>query len=219
MFTYNLFQPHTLKRVTSEKKRVYIAEDGSEFTSVTTALGYFSKKGIAKWRARVGNQHANEVSRRASTFGTAVHNIAEKYLLGDESWKKAMPTSLVAFKTIQPFIDENITEINGIELKMYSRELKAAGTADCICVYDGKLTIVDFKTSSRIKSEDDILTYFMQSSAYAQMVYELYDVEIEQVAILMAVKDDIGIQFVRPVSKYLPMTKKFFQLYHSGRLL
>ena len=219
MFTYNLFPEKKLRQITTEKERVYLAENGNTYTSVTTALGYLSRKGINKWRARVGNAYANEVSSRASRFGTAVHNIAEKYLKGDQTWKNAMPTSLEAFNTIKEFIDDNITEINGIELRMYSDTLKAAGTADCICVYNGKPSVVDFKTSSRIKSEDDILSYFLQSTAYSQMVYELYDVEIEQIVILMAVKDDVGIEFTRPVSKYLPMTKKYFSLYSEGKLV
>ena len=46
---------------------------------ITTVLKILSEEGIAAWRARVGEEEANRVSRIASTRGTQVHNILENY--------------------------------------------------------------------------------------------------------------------------------------------
>ena len=218
-FEHKLFEKKTLKRVNEDGKRLYLTEEGNYYPSVTTALSYLSRKGIQRWRQRVGEAVANKIGSEAARAGTAVHNIAEKYVLNDPTWKDAMPIPLQKFKTIQPYLDEYVTEIYGIELQMYSDELKTAGTADLICQFDGRNTVLDFKTSRRRKNKDDILSYFMQGTAYAIMVKEHYDMNIEQIVILMAVNDDSPIIFVEPVSKYEAMVRKYFDLYTQGKLV
>lgn len=218
-FVHKLFEPKTLKRVHEDGKRLYLTEKGNYYPSVTTALSYLSRKGIQEWRNRVGHEAANKISSEAARAGTAVHNIAEKYVLNDPTWKDAMPISLEKFKTIQPYLDKNVNEIYGVELQMYSDQLKTAGTADLICLYDGVPSILDFKTSRRRKSKDDILSYFMQGTAYSIMVKEHYGMDIEQIVILMAVNDDSPIVFAEPVSAYEKMVRKYFQLYTQGKLV
>ena len=218
-FVHKLFEPKTLKRVQEDGKRLYVTEDGQYYPSVTTALSYLSRKGIQRWKNRVGHDVANKIGSRAAAAGTAVHNIAEKYVLNDPTWKDAMPIPVEKFKTIQPFLDENVDEVYGIELQMYSDQLRTAGTADLICRYNGVPTVLDFKTSNRPKTKDQILNYFMQGAAYSIMVKEHYDMDIEQIVILMAVNDDNPIVFSEPVSNYEQMVRKYFQLYTEGRLI
>lgn len=218
-FEHKLFEKKTLKRVNEDGKRLYLTEEGNYYPSVTTALSYLSRKGIQNWRKRVGDAVANKIGSEAARAGTAVHNVAEKYVSNDPTWKDAMPIPLQKFKTIQPYLDEYVTEIYGIELQMYSDELKTAGTADLICQFDGRNTVLDFKTSRRRKKKEDILSYFMQGTAYAIMVKEHYDMDIEQIVILMAVNDDSPIIFVEPVSKYEAMVRKYFDLYTQGKLV
>lgn len=218
-FVHKLFEPKTLKRVHEDGKRLYVTEEGNYYPSVTTALSYLGRKGIQEWRNRVGAEVANKIGSDAARAGTAVHNIAEKYVLNDPTWKDAMPIPLEKFKTIQPYLDENVDEIYGIELQMYSDQLKTAGTADLICSYNGVPTVLDFKTSRRRKSKDQILSYFMQGTAYSIMVKEHYDMDIEQIVILMAVNDDSPLTFIEPVSKYEKMVRKYFDLYTRGRLV
>lgn len=217
-FRYEMFEGKTLKRKNVEGKRLYVTESGEKYPSVTTVLSYFSRKGIAAWRARVGNEEANRVSSQASRAGTAVHDIAEKYTLGTLNEKESNPIALATFRTIQPYLDDNVDVIHGIELQMYSDELKTAGTADLICEYNGKKTMLDFKTSKRPKKKEDITTYFMQAAAYSIMVKEHYDIDIEQVVILMAVHQGEPIVFVEPIEYYIKMTRKFFQLYNQGKI-
>jgi genome maintenance exonuclease 1 len=218
-FNYELFEPKSLKRINEDGQRLYVTESGEKYPSVTTALGKIGKKKIYEWRKRVGNEAANKISTQASRAGTAVHNIAEDYVLGQLNEKEANPIALNTFRTIQPQLDQNVDTLYGVELQMYSDELKTAGTADLICLYDGKPTILDFKTSKRWKKKEEITTYFMQGAAYAQMVKEHYDMDIEQIVILMAVGGGEGsLVFKEDISDWMPMTRKYFDLYHKGKL-
>ena len=80
-FNLELLTEKKLKQVNENGQRLYVAEDGSKYPSVTTALGKLNKKAIYEWRKRVGNEEANRISGTASRAGTAVHNIAEDYVL------------------------------------------------------------------------------------------------------------------------------------------
>lgn len=218
-FDYELFESIDLKRVNEDGKRLYLTETGEKYPSVTTVLSYFSRKGIAAWRKRVGHETANKISTQAAGFGTAMHDIAEKYILGTLVEKEANPIALSSFRTIQPYLDDNVDKIYGVELRMYSHELQTAGTADLICRYEGKNTLLDFKTSRKRKTRDDIYSYFIQCAAYAVMVKERYDMDIEQAVILMAIRDDNNPEiFVEDIEPWVRMTRKFFDLHNRGLL-
>lgn len=217
-FALKLFEPKPLKRINEDGKRLYVTESGEKYPSVTSALGALSRKKIWEWRKRVGAEAANKISTQASRAGTAVHQVAEDYILGQMK-EDVNPIALNTFRTIQPYLDEHVDEIYGVELQMYSDELKTAGTSDLICRYAGENTILDFKTSKRWKSKDEIHSYFMQGAAYATMVKEHYDMDIDRIVILMAVGGGEGaIVFNEPLEDWQPMTRKFFDLYHKGKL-
>lgn len=217
-FALKLFEAKQLKQINENGQRLYVTETGEKYPSVTTALGALNRKKIWEWRQRVGAEAANKISTQASRAGTAVHNVAEDYILGN-SLEAHNPIALNTFNTIKPLLDDNVGDVYGVELRMYSDQLRTAGTADLICQYNGKNTVLDFKTSKRWKKKDEITTYFMQSAAYAQMVKEHYDMDIEQIVILMAVGQGEGhLVFVEDVKDWKAMTTKFFDLYHKGKL-
>ena len=218
-FKHNLFEQKKLNRVHEDGKRLYVTESGNRYPSVTTALSYLSRKHIERWRRNVGAEVANRISSGAARNGTAVHNVAEKYVLNDPTWKNEMPIAIDQFIRIKPYLDKNVDEIYGIELQMWSEEFQVAGTADLICSYNGKPTMLDFKTSRRVKTKESILSYFLQACAYSQMANELYGFNVEQIVILMTVSNGGAIEFVEPIDSYMPLARKFFQLYSAGKLL
>ena len=59
-----------LEAVTGDKGRFYTDPEGNKYASVTTVLSILSEHAIQAWRARVGEEEANRVSRIASTRGT-----------------------------------------------------------------------------------------------------------------------------------------------------
>lgn len=216
-FKHDLFEPKKLTRVEENGKRLYVTEDGEKYPSVTTVLSYLSKRKIQQWRNNVGHEQANQISTQASRAGTAMHNVAEKFVLNDETWINENPISVDLFMTIQPYL-KNVNLIRGVELQMYSSELKTAGTADLVCEYKNRNTILDFKTSRREKTKNNIMSYFMQCCAYGIMAEEHYEFKVEQIVILMSVSDGTALVFEEDAEPYMRMTRKFFQLYNEGKL-
>jgi genome maintenance exonuclease 1 len=155
-------------------------------------LGILGKAEILAWRARVGEAEANKISSRAARRGTAIHSLCEDYLLNKEV--NPAPFDLETFGSIRPYLDK-INNIHCLETQLYSDYLQVAGTADCIAEYEGKLSIIDFKTSKRIKTRDDIHGYFMQTSAYAVMFEERTGIPVGRLVIIMSVDDENTLVF------------------------
>ena len=72
---------------------------------------------------------------------------------------------------------------------MYSDEFEMAGRVDCVAMYEGKRSVVDFKTSTKPKYPSKIKGYFMQETAYAKMFEECYTEPIEQIVTIMSVEE------------------------------
>lgn len=173
---------------TTEAGRKYITPSGKAYPSITTVLGVLSKQQIMEWRKRVGAEEANRISRKACHRGTKIHGLVEKYLQNsDIGLDKEMPHIVAGFKSIQSILDTRIDNIRMQEAPLYSDYLGIAGRVDLIAEFDGRLSIIDIKTSSRVKTKDDIHSYFMQESAYAIMFEERTGIPITQLITLMVV--------------------------------
>ena len=195
-----------LESTTTEKGRVYKVPGGNLYPSITTVLSSYNKQAILEWRQRVGEEKANEISRKAAGRGTKLHNTVEKYLLNemtDMKIKTMMPDIKEMFFDMRKIIDENIGDIYGIEQPLYSHKLRLAGRCDCIAEWNGELAIVDWKTASRQKDKDHIKNYFMQATAYAEMFEEITGKAIETIVVAISVQSESPQLFVEQKSKYL----------------
>jgi len=149
-------------------KRLYVTPEGKNYPSVTTVLSVNTHDAIMEWRNRVGEEEANRVSSFAASRGTRVHTMVERYLDNREDYlEKSNHLTRKNFETMRPVLDERISKIVLQEVPLYSKHLGLAGRVDCIGVFDGKLSIIDFKTSSKPKQWNWIHNYFMQETAYA----------------------------------------------------
>mgnify|MGYP000205060663 CR=1 FL=1 len=174
-------------------KRTYLTPSGFSYPSVTTITGQATAEGIAKWRQRVGNEEANRISGRASARGTRIHQYCEDYLRGNVF--EADMFDLEMFNSIKFLLDQ-IDNIHCLETPLYSDHLEVAGTVDCIAEYQGKLSVIDFKTSSRVKERRDIYNYFEQTAAYSVMFEERTGIPIGRLVIIMTIDDDAPRVFV-----------------------
>lgn len=170
--------------------RRYETPKGQSYPSITTVLSLQSKDAIAAWKKRVGEEKAKEIGYVASTRGTAVHEMAEKYVNNDPEWNRAMPNILGDFMPIKPILDERLSLVYGQELPLYSDHLKLAGRVDCVGVFDGKLSIIDYKTSKKIKKHEWITNYFIQETFYAIAWEERTGMPITQLVTIIAVDNE-----------------------------
>ena len=80
-----------------------------------------------------------------------------------------------------------------------------AGRVDCIAEYDGKLSIIDFKTSTTERNDEWNENYYIQASAYAEMFEEQTGTPIEQIVILVVTEDGAVQEFVKEKYDYIPL--------------
>jgi hypothetical protein len=213
MFQHEFFDKTEIEAVYDDGKRFYKTPNGEIYPSVTTVISKkFGTHHLDEWKKRVGEEEANRISNIAKTRGTAIHSLCERYILNDPNYAKGhMPVNLSTFKQIQPVLDQYVGKIYGIEFPLWSSTLKTAGRTDLIAEFDGKMSIVDYKTSKRRKDEDHILNYFVQATTYAHMLAERLNIDVpEQIAIVIAVDEDNSQLFMRKTSDYVDMMHSVF---------
>ena len=179
-----------LERETIDGVRFYKVPDEDEFlklVSITSVTSFWSRAKFAKWRKKVGEKKANEITRKATTRGTDMHTMTEHYLL-NEDLPNVAPMGDMLFKIAKPTLNK-IDNIHALEGSLYSKQLGVAGTVDCIAEYEGELAVIDFKTSKAPKPRDWIDGYFVQAAAYACMYYELTGIAVKKLVIIMACED------------------------------
>ena len=194
----------------TEKGRYYITPNGNHYPSVTTVLGNASDGDwLDEWRQRVGNEEADRVSRFAAQRGTSFHEMAEAYLKNDPDYKKGrLPIEKSNLFSIKKHLDEHVGLIVGLEIPLWSDELRIAGRTDLICKWDNEWAVCDFKTSRRVKERDDILGYFRQKSAYAFMFNERYGLSIDKIVTIMAIDGGKSKIFVESAADHIDDYKK-----------
>ena len=197
---------------TTDGVRLYETPEGNKYPSITTVLSVRNKKGLFEWRKRVGEEVANYVARKAANRGTAVHHMCEDFLNNmplnyPDDWskhkKKFLPYTL--FKQLRDSVLQKVNNIYAQECGLYSDKYKVAGRVDCIAEYNGKLSIIDFKTSTKERSDAWNESYYIQASAYAEMFEERTGIEINQICILVVTEDGVVQEFVKDKTEYLPL--------------
>ncbi len=193
-----------LDRKEIEGKRYYISPEGKPLPSVTTFLGHFKKDSIVAWRKRVGEEEANKISGRASRRGTKFHSLMESYLNNEAGFlnEDVMPDMKKSFWDMVPLLDK-IDNIHYIETMLYSETLGLAGQVDCIAEYDGVPSVIDFKTSNKLKKEEWITNYFEQCTCYSLMYEEMTGVKAKQIVVLISVDHENPQVFVKKRGDYV----------------
>ena len=212
-FNYVGNELQDLKTENHEGKRFYVTPEGNKFVSITSLLGNLSKQSIIEWRRRVGETEANKISRQASSRGTRVHNICESYVKNQDGiLDDALPDAVEMFNSIQPFLDR-IDNVHVIEGALYSDELGLAGRTDLIAEFDGNLSVIDYKTSRKVKNWEMCHAYFMQGAFYAYAYEELTGTPLNNIVIIMAVENDKPLLFRETRNRWLNPLKQVITKY------
>ena len=214
MFIHESLDWNDLDSVQEDGKRFYLTPSGKKYPSMTTVLQLMTAEGIAKWRARVGDDVANKISAQASRRGTLMHKLCEDYVNNEEiDTESLMPLDLQNFNALKEQMDKHFGKVYGQEIALYSDFLEMAGRVDCIAEYKGKLSIIDYKTSKKVKKRSNIKNYFMQAAGYAVMFEEIFKKPINNLVILMSVDHEGVVEFVEKrddhIHDLLELRKKY----------
>lgn len=210
-FTHDLLDLPPISSEDTDNGRFYDTPAG-RFPSVTTVIGWHEGDSWKKdWMAKVGADQAQRVGTRARLRGTAFHSVAESYVMNDTDWHVGvMPSLLHSFLEIKKFLDENVGVVRAVEAPLWSPVLRTAGRTDLIAEWNGILSIIDFKTSVRVKTEEKIWGYFVQKACYGQMVEELTEIRVPQIVTVMAVDHERPSIWVKRRSDYEEAVRSVF---------
>ena len=186
-----------LKRTEVDGKRLYINPYGDPVPSVTTILSATQpaekRAELANWKKRVGKDEAQRITTTAANRGTVMHNILEHWALGE--YETYNPGNNVVHQQAKAMaqvvvdnIESDVQEIWGTEVNLVAKELYA-GTTDLVGLYKGTPTIMDSKQTNKSKKRAWIDDYFHQGAAYANAHNEMFETNIENIAIFMCSGD------------------------------
>ena len=216
-FTY----PKSTRSIINGSRHYLI--DNSRLPSVTSILSATrseeDKAGIAAWKERVGHKEAERIKIEAANRGSSLHKFLESYLLDKlnmDLLEEDNQVKKMGEKIIENGIKNKLSEIWGVEATLYYPN-KYAGTADCIGIYEGKETIVDFKQSNKPKKKEYIFDYFLQLGAYSLAHNIVYNSKITQGVVLLCTVDNLfqdfkieGEQLIQFQNKFLEKVEQFY---------
>jgi genome maintenance exonuclease 1 len=217
MFNLDLIELPTLIRHDGES-RYYETPTGQKYPSVTTVLDKTSDKSfLHKWRARVGAEEADKITKRAANRGTAVHLLCEKLVLNEPyDLNESTALHIHLFTQLKPLLVNHVDNVRLSEGSLHSHKLKIAGSVDLVSDWDGVPSIVDFKTSLKNKRKDWIENYFLQTTLYSMMLYELTGIMCKQLVICIAIEEENQPQvFVENISDWMPKAIRRCKQYHE----
>ena len=215
-----LFELPKLTRASINGNRFYSTPDGRKYPSITTVVGFHTKQGILAWRRRVGEEEANRISRESAGRGTKIHTICENYLKNKPDYSDGHEEEHVSmFNQFQSEVDR-INNIKCQETSLYSDQLGIAGTVDCIAEFNGKLSVIDFKTKRKEMRKEWTDSHFMQCAGYGKMWEEHTNVPIEQLVVLITTATGKCQVFVEDQESYnnqrIPQLRKLIHEFNSA---
>ena len=217
MFTKVEIDYPSLSRETIDGVRYYDTPTGEKLVSITSVISHYNREIFRSWRARVGNEEANKITKQATSRGTDMHTLVE-YYIRNQKLPTVQPLSEYLFKMAKPDLDK-IDNIHAIEQALFSKELGIAGSVDCIAEYEGELAVIDFKTSKKPKPRKCIDHYFVQCAAYACMLYEMTGIMVKKFVIIMACENgEVEVYEEHDKRKYINLLSEYIREFVEFKL-
>ena len=188
------------------------------YPSISTILSATSsnekQNSLKTWRE---NEPAHQyITAQAQEIGTQSHKIIENYLANSLSLNEFDLFPIAHFNNLKPYL-ENISNVISIEQKMYSDNLKVAGTSDLIAEYGGELSIIDYKTKRKPQVDEYMYEYYLQTTCYAQMFQEVTGKKINQIVILVSTEKNTRQEFIKSCDDYFePLHERIEKYYLDG---
>lgn len=151
--------------------------EGVKVPSVTRIVDACFPKNLTEWAVGLGEEEYRRVTDEALEIGNTTHGWIEEYIKysidGLLEYPEEQDKFKIAEKSITAFLswdshhhnsDEGIEYLDA-ERKIYCDKYKYAGTVDAVAKINGRVCVIDFKTSKKIYKP-----YHLQVTAYAQAI-------------------------------------------------
>lgn len=175
LFSKNYRIDFTSRQITFLDTRFYLTESGNYVPSVTTILDCYPKPAaFYDWLKKVG-EDADTIRDEAGDRGSTVHKLTERYDAGEEV-NLIDEAGNIDYKLIEWAMFERYVEFRRrfelqvihSELHLLSDKLGFAGTLDRVIQFNGRVLIIDIKTSNSLYDH-----YWLQMAAYKQLLAEV----------------------------------------------
>lgn len=213
-----------LETTTFNGLRWYITPNGDAYPSITSILGGTQseekKASLKNWQQSLGVDKAAKVTKDSADNGTVVHLFIERYLKKEDVFAPVPGYTVTQqqkdlFNSLKLKLN-GINEVWANEESLYSDILEVAGRVDCIGLYKGVPSIIDFKTSRKLKNDKDIEDYKFQLAGYAIMHNELFGTDITNGVILMAAAEGFPLEFKIDLLPFFDKLYDRVQLFYSN---
>ena len=136
--------------------------------SVTRIIDACFEKNLTNWAISIGDVEYHRIISEALEIGNETHKYIEEYILYEMEDGRHLPKIDKAEKSLTAFAKWDAKfepEYLDAERKVYCDRYKYAGTVDAVAKINGRVCVIDFKTSKKIYKP-----YHLQVTAYAQAI-------------------------------------------------
>lgn len=180
---------------------IYRTKDETRVKSVTTIIGNqlgWSKNGLIGWNVKLMKQGINPYVelKKAGRIGTLAHIMIEQFIKGgsvnlDGYSPGEISKAKTAYYGFYKWFKDNDVKFLETEMQLVSDKYKFGGTFDAVAVVNGKIMLLDWKTTNACHDE-----FIIQLAAYRQLWAENneYDtIKIKGAILLRLDKDEKGV--------------------------
>lgn len=143
--------------------------DGIKVPSVTRVVDGCFPKNLTDWALSIGEEEYHKIIDEALDIGNYTHEWIERYINEQPFYEKGTKGfNATTNPSIDAFLRWEVKynpEFIDAERKIYCDRFKYAGTVDAVAKINGRVCVIDFKTSKKIYKP-----YHLQVTAYAQAI-------------------------------------------------
>lgn len=156
----------------NEEKHIYYDKDGNEIPSVTHIIRIIAKNNLVKWANIMGFKHINtdKFVEHKAMLGTYFHKRVEMYYRGlDNKEIITEEDERKVDKMYEHFLNwDEGAKPKPIYMEKVFNNNKYGGKIDLLCEINGKIHLVDFKTSKSV-----FPTQFLQLGGYLNLINDV----------------------------------------------
>lgn len=156
---------------------IFVGDDcyeinGRSYPRVTRILDIIAKPEFYRWYAKHGMKKCREYRDDRAAFGTRIHSEIRHDLDGSPVNLEDLELKQV-FKKYRLWKSMHVVKPVCLECSIWSDNLDCAGTCDFVGMFDGRMMLLDWKTSMKVYD-----TYPLQVAAYLLMYENVYRCEL-----------------------------------------
>ena len=158
--------------------------------SVTRIIDACFEKNLTNWAISIGDVEYHRIISEALEIGNETHKYIEEYILYEMEDGRHLPKIDKAEKSLTAFAKWDAKfepEYLDAERKVYCDRYKYAGTVDAVAKINGRVCVIDFKTSKKIYKP-----YHLQVAAYAQAIKRMAGLRQWPLGIILRLDKETG---------------------------